>query len=187
MSQVSGIEGNYRSTCVNVMRVLRSKSDSLNAMLEAFVHDPLIGWKLLHANDGGDRETANLNPTSSDTGKATDEETGKRSLLHESTIEVNEQAIRVTRRIQLKLQGREFMGYPPEARYATTTAAASNLEQQLQLQSSGVGSSGAVMANDTAASGSVEVAVEEQVDRLIHQAQAHENLSQMFVGWCGFW
>jgi serine/threonine-protein kinase mTOR len=46
--EVSGIEGNYRSTCQNVMRVLREKSDSLNAMLEAFVHDPLIGWKLLN-------------------------------------------------------------------------------------------------------------------------------------------
>jgi len=29
--------------------------------------------------------------------------------------------------------------------------------------------------------------VEAQVGRLIAQAQAHENLSQMFVGWCGFW
>jgi FKBP12-rapamycin complex-associated protein len=47
--EVSGIEGTFRSTCTNVMRVLRDKSDSLNAMLEAFVHDPLIGWKLVPA------------------------------------------------------------------------------------------------------------------------------------------
>ena len=46
--EVSGIKGTYYRTCVNVMRVLRENRDSLNAMLEAFVHDPLITWKLLN-------------------------------------------------------------------------------------------------------------------------------------------
>lgn len=41
---MSGIEGNYRITCENVMRVLRENKDSLMAVLEAFVHDPLINW-----------------------------------------------------------------------------------------------------------------------------------------------
>ena len=30
------------------MRVLRSNKDSVMAMLEAFVHDPLINWRLLN-------------------------------------------------------------------------------------------------------------------------------------------
>jgi phosphatidylinositol kinase/protein kinase (PI-3 family) len=47
--EVSGIEGNFRSSCESVMHVLRSNSDSLMAMLEAFVHDPLINWRLLGA------------------------------------------------------------------------------------------------------------------------------------------
>ncbi|GBF92738.1 hypothetical protein Rsub_05107 [Raphidocelis subcapitata] len=47
--EVSGIEGNFRSTCENVMRVLRLNKDSVMAMLEAFVHDPLINWRLLNA------------------------------------------------------------------------------------------------------------------------------------------
>lgn len=50
--EVSGIEGTYRLTCENVMRVLRDNRDSLMAILEAFVHDPLINWRLLNANDG---------------------------------------------------------------------------------------------------------------------------------------
>lgn len=29
--------------------------------------------------------------------------------------------------------------------------------------------------------------VEEQVDRLIREASDHNNISQMFMGWCGFW
>jgi FKBP12-rapamycin complex-associated protein len=45
--EVSGIEGNYRSVCEAVMRVLREHRDSVMAMLEAFVHDPLINWRLL--------------------------------------------------------------------------------------------------------------------------------------------
>ncbi len=43
--EVSGIEGNYRSTCERVMSVLRDNRDSLVAMLQAFVHDPLISWR----------------------------------------------------------------------------------------------------------------------------------------------
>lgn len=45
--EVSGIEGNYRSTCERTMGVLRDNRDSLVAMLEAFVYDPLISWRLL--------------------------------------------------------------------------------------------------------------------------------------------
>lgn len=43
----SGIEGTYRVTCERVMRVLRDNKDSVMAMLEAFVYDPLISWKVL--------------------------------------------------------------------------------------------------------------------------------------------
>lgn len=50
-----------RSTCENVVRVLRSNKDSVMAMLEAFVHDPLINWRLLNtttdAVDAGNTPT----------------------------------------------------------------------------------------------------------------------------------
>jgi len=45
--EVSGIEGNFRSTCEAVMSMLRNNKESVLAMLEAFVHDPLINWRLL--------------------------------------------------------------------------------------------------------------------------------------------
>lgn len=45
--EVSGIEGSYRSTCERTMSVLRQSRDSLLAMLEAFVYDPLISWRLV--------------------------------------------------------------------------------------------------------------------------------------------
>eukprot|EP00617_Octactis_speculum_P004597 CAMPEP_0185777138 /NCGR_PEP_ID=MMETSP1174-20130828/88411_1 /TAXON_ID=35687 /ORGANISM="Dictyocha speculum, Strain CCMP1381" /LENGTH=233 /DNA_ID=CAMNT_0028465413 /DNA_START=53 /DNA_END=754 /DNA_ORIENTATION=- len=43
--------GTFRSTCIQVMGVLRDNKDSLLAMLEAFVYDPLIGWKIMNATD----------------------------------------------------------------------------------------------------------------------------------------
>ena len=46
--EVSGIEGNFRTTCEHVMRVLRANKESLMAVLEAFVYDPLINWRLLN-------------------------------------------------------------------------------------------------------------------------------------------
>lgn len=51
--EVSGIEGSYRSTCERTMGVLRDNRESLVAMLEAFVYDPLISWRLLSQNSDG--------------------------------------------------------------------------------------------------------------------------------------
>mmetsp|Transcript_15420 Transcript_15420/g.37914 ORF Transcript_15420/g.37914 Transcript_15420/m.37914 type:complete len:931 (-) Transcript_15420:228-3020(-) len=45
--EVSGIEGIFRFTCEAVMRVLRDNKESIVAVLEAFVFDPLINWRLL--------------------------------------------------------------------------------------------------------------------------------------------
>lgn len=51
---ISSILPACRFTCENVMRVLRSNKDSVMAMLEAFVHDPLINWRLLNTTDAAD-------------------------------------------------------------------------------------------------------------------------------------
>ena len=57
--EVNGIEGNYRLTCESVMRVLRAHKDSLMAVLEAFVYDPLINWRLIE----GATQQMKKNPT----------------------------------------------------------------------------------------------------------------------------
>lgn len=46
--EVSGIEGTFRITCELSMRVLRDNKESIMAVLEAFVHDPLINWRLIN-------------------------------------------------------------------------------------------------------------------------------------------
>lgn len=45
--QVTGLDGNYRITCHTVMEVLREHRDSVMAVLEAFVYDPLLNWRLM--------------------------------------------------------------------------------------------------------------------------------------------
>ena len=45
--EASGINGHFRHTCEIVMNVLRQNKDSLMAVLEAFVYDPLLNWRLV--------------------------------------------------------------------------------------------------------------------------------------------
>jgi len=45
--EASGIEGTFRATCERVMALLRKNKDTLLTVLETFVYDPLITWKLL--------------------------------------------------------------------------------------------------------------------------------------------
>ena len=56
--EVSGIEGSFRLTCEKVMSVLRENRDSLIAMLEAFVYDPLVSWRLLNTGKENARKSA---------------------------------------------------------------------------------------------------------------------------------
>ena len=64
--QVSGIEGSYRNTCEISMRVLRDNKESLMAVLEAFVYDPLINWRLMPTKGDSRRPAGRLFPNSAD-------------------------------------------------------------------------------------------------------------------------
>lgn len=49
--EVSGIEGSFRTTSEITMKVMRENKESLMAVLEAFVYDPLITWRLTQAQE----------------------------------------------------------------------------------------------------------------------------------------
>ncbi|RKP13354.1 hypothetical protein BJ684DRAFT_10183 [Piptocephalis cylindrospora] len=160
--EVSGVEGNYRTTCENVMRVLRENKESVMAVLEAFVHDPLINWKLTRKDratarlpedqgvDGGGnekgekqeaREAEMMDPRVSAMDlDATDEES---SRIDEGP-EANQRAVQVITRVSNKLTGRDFKA-------------------------------------------NVTLDVPAQVDKLILEARSIENLCQCYIGWCAFW
>lgn len=159
--EVTGIEGTYRHTCESVMSVLRRNKDSLMAVLEAFVYDPLLNWRLMDAaarekrsrDGGGDGSgvavassyETNINssptiPASSST-PATD-------VAGESTHQpeaLSKKALTIVNRVRDKLTGHDF-SKPTDA-----------------------------------------LSVKLQVDLLIQQATNNENLCQCYIGWCPFW
>lgn len=56
-----GIHGNFKITCYLVMRVLRDNKESLMAILESFVYDPLVNWKLFPVS--GEKENVIVKET----------------------------------------------------------------------------------------------------------------------------
>ncbi|KAG0437979.1 hypothetical protein HPB47_017203 [Ixodes persulcatus] len=105
--KVTGIEGTYRMTCEKVMKVLRGNKDSLMAVLEAFVYDPLLNWRLmddiLETVDIGSQPTAKK---AVDTSGVGDGEAAQPEAL-------NKKALAIINRVRDKLTGesphREFL------------------------------------------------------------------------------
>ncbi|OQV15683.1 Target of rapamycin [Hypsibius exemplaris] len=159
--EVTGIEGNFRSTCENVMTVLRNNKDSVLAVLEAFVYDPLFNWRLLDAKKasqfrsgeslassfmgGTDGDDLSLRYDPSPVGSLRYYSSDAGSVDGESTQPdaVNKKAVAILNRVRDKLGGRDFMRDAIE--------------------------------------------VPKQVDLLIGKATSHENLCQCYIGWCPFW
>ncbi|KAJ3106200.1 phosphatidylinositol kinase- protein kinase tor1 [Phlyctochytrium planicorne] len=162
--EVSGIEGNYRITCEHVMRVLRENKDSLMAVLEAFVYDPLINWRLLtnpspkiegkpnqKPNSNNKIENDMLEDTSHKFPASRKQRTNENELItgdddeHVNKPEgLNARALSVINRVSSKLTGRDFKTANP-------------------------------------------LDVSSQVQKLILQATSLENLCQCYIGWCAFW
>ncbi|KAK7993739.1 hypothetical protein PG989_007120 [Apiospora arundinis] len=104
--EVSNIEGSFRITCEQVMRVLRDNKESVMAVLEAFIHDPLLSWGLTNVASptGPDfRNADRVRPrarTNSSAVNGTSE--------HIETEARNARAVEVLGRVSQKLNGRDF-------------------------------------------------------------------------------
>ncbi len=46
------MDGTFTTTCRNVMNVMRKHKESLMALLEAFLYDPLLNWRLIEGREG---------------------------------------------------------------------------------------------------------------------------------------
>jgi len=157
--EVSGIQGSFKNTCEISMRVLRDNKESLMAVLEAFVYDPLINWRLMQPEVDNRRDlTTDLN-RSEQLARAVAYPQGPTRKLKADENDIfnetlgdpgakqevrNERALAVYNRVQHKLTGRDF--HPD-----------------------------------------VVLTVPQQVEKLISQATSLENLCQCFSGWCAFW
>lgn len=63
--EMGGIDGLFRHGCITVMGVLREEGSSILALLEAFVHDPLVSWWRDEADDAASAAEAVSTPPSS--------------------------------------------------------------------------------------------------------------------------
>ena len=109
--EVCGIEGIFRTTCESVMTVLRDNKDSLMAMLEAFVYDPLINWRLF-----GEEKIKKI----SDSNEMIKSPRGssyrdKKKLHIDEYVEnyQNKKALSIIERIENKLTGKDFENEVP--------------------------------------------------------------------------
>ena len=165
-----GIEGTFKKTCEIVMAILRDNKESLTAVLEEFVRDPLITWRM-HADELPVKEKnekgldplqekdlkiaeslIDIKPVASfqndsfaAEGAVAMEEKQKYAQINknDNREKLNQKALEAIKRIKNKLNGKDF----------------------IELK---------------------KLSPKEQVKELIKQALSHENLSQAYSGWNPF-
>ncbi|XP_072283026.1 serine/threonine-protein kinase mTOR isoform X9 [Pyxicephalus adspersus] len=104
--EVTGLDGNYRITCHTVMEVLREHKDSVMAVLEAFVYDPLLNWRLMDKM----METVELGETAHKKPGSTVPES-IHTYIGDGLVQpeaLNKKAIQIINRVRDKLTGRDF-------------------------------------------------------------------------------
>ncbi|PGH13669.1 Atypical/PIKK/FRAP protein kinase [Helicocarpus griseus UAMH5409] len=161
--EVSNIEGSYHITCEAVMRVIRENKESLMAVLEAFIHDPLINWRL------GARESPARPSFPTDR---------RQSIVDDPNIEHSVQPSNFSRRRPSILEGGILdaqQGVPNEAREVQNARALQVLSRVKEK----------LTGRDFKST--EELNVSDQVDKLLVQATSVENLCQHYIGWCSFW
>jgi len=182
--EVSGIEGNFRFTCENVMRVLRENKESVMAVLEAFVYDPLINWRLLTPKSPSDANT-----------DTTQQETKIRrtgSTADDSSLGMVEETVPTSPEIFSQSHRAHAAGTYHSQSLSSRVALAEL--SALQSTEDGLNERALSVIDRVAAklrgkdfSPKESLDVPQQVTRLIEQATSHENLCQCYVGWCPFW
>ncbi|KAK4762122.1 hypothetical protein SAY87_030006 [Trapa incisa] len=184
--EVSGIEGNFRSTCENVMQVLRANKDSVMAMMEAFVHDPLINWRLFNFTEVPQMATfanshappvVNVEESAQAKELAQPQRCARERELLQAVNQLgdandflNERAVVVMSRMSNKLTGRDFSASSVSASYPQYS-----VDQHSNL----------ILGDSREVEHGLSVKL--QVQKLINQARCSENLCQNYVGWCPFW
>ncbi|KAK0644594.1 armadillo-type protein [Cercophora newfieldiana] len=189
--EVSNIEGSFRTTCEQVMRVLRDNKESVMAVLEAFIHDPLLTWRLTNPasppgpNFDSEREQALIGPQAA---------RARRPSILENNMPPTEF-------LATQINGGDIVpGVPPGARARART------NSSAPPPGSSVNVNGGPEAAEVQNERAVEVldrvsqkltgrdfkpdddlSVNDQVNKLIIEATKLENLCQHYIGWCSFW
>ncbi|CAI6061055.1 unnamed protein product [Clonostachys chloroleuca] len=189
--EVSNIEGSFRITCEQVMRVLRENKESVMAVLEAFIHDPLLTWRLTNnASPAGpdfrtERESTMVVPNGA---------RARRQSILEADIAPS-----------ALLANGDLSGAPPgRPRARTTSTTGTGVENGNMVNGANNNVNGQETESQNARALEVldrvqqkltgrdfkpeeELDVVNQVNKLIVEATRLENLCQHYIGWCSFW
>lgn len=103
--EISGTEGNFRNTCEQVMGVLRQNKDSLMAMLEVFLYEPLVSWRIIAQEKARPSHAEEVEDELSD-----DDIPRNLAGEMEMTDLLNKKAVEVLERVMEKLTGNDFVG-----------------------------------------------------------------------------
>ena len=162
--EVSNIDGSYKLSCEAVMRVIRDNKESLMAVLEAFIHDPLLNWRL------GNRESP---PEPSFKSERRSSLMGE-LVSSQSNTRTGGGSYRARRTSALEVGASDASdnGEAREVQNARAVQVLARVNQKL---------TGRDFKSDE------ELNVEKQVAKLIGQATNVENLCQHYIGWCSFW
>ncbi|KAG9238765.1 armadillo-type protein [Amylocarpus encephaloides] len=175
--EVGNVEGSFRITCENVMRVLRDNKESLMAVLEAFIHDPLLNWRL----------TGDASPTGPNF----------RSERRDSLMADRRPSIMDADMPPSALMAQDpnaLGGAPPSSRpraRTNSTAHGTLLDGELQETQNERAMQvlnrvkEKLMGRDF--NPEEELTCDLQVDKLLVEATKFENLCQHYIGWCSFW
>ncbi|KAF4471356.1 fkbp12-rapamycin complex-associated [Fusarium albosuccineum] len=180
--EVSNIEGSFRITCENVMRVLRDNKESVMAVLEAFIHDPLLTWRLTNAASPAgpdfrsDREAALTGPggTRARRQSILDSDVAPSELLNAAEPSAPPSRSRARTNSSAAQDGNPMVNGAPEveSQNARAVEVLDRVAQKL---------TGRDFKNNE------ELDVINQVNKLIMEATKLENLCQHYIGWCSFW
>ncbi|KAF5006676.1 hypothetical protein FDECE_6968 [Fusarium decemcellulare] len=180
--EVSNIEGSFRITCENVMRVLRDNKESVMAVLEAFIHDPLLTWRLTNAASPAgpdfrsDREAALTGPGGARARRQSilDSDVAPSELLNAAEPSAPPSRSRARTNSSAAQDGNPMVNGAPEveSQNARAVEVLDRVAQKL---------TGRDFKNNE------ELDVINQVNKLIMEATKLENLCQHYIGWCSFW
>lgn len=201
--EVSGVSGTFGATCRMVMRVLRDNKLSVMAMLEAFVHDPLINWRLLGENDA-DQPAAAVGTSSPQTSASNDDNTDK--IDDKILSPLQQQDLTIDKDDNMKMSKRR-MSVAASYRARSVRAASATADEtgthSLYFDSKILNTKATaalkrvqhklngfdrfnVRDKDSKHEGPA-MEVKEQVEWLIGEATSYENLCQCYYGWCPYW
>lgn len=169
--EVTGIEGTYRRTCESVMSVLRRNKDSLMAVLEAFVYDPLLNWRLLDTSIEKNHRSKNTDDTVASLTGSIEDQIDLLSIRN-NKIKTTITTTLTNINLQDDITGLGYQLHPTEATNKKARIIVDRVKQKLT-------------GNDFNTQDSITV--QRQIDLLIQQATNNENLCQCYIGWCPFW